>query len=436
MKVTCKAAWNRERTMACSMLSQPRHTIQAIRGNTRGAALLSALLVMVGLTVLGTAIITIPPLESKIVGNYLTATQAFYIAEAGMNRLLGKYRGDPSLYTGTSNATDMGLAAAKPGEANFGTDFAYWFPSLTYEASNPPQFVDFESHGTVLGTNTLSKVTVRIAYTQPSLFNWGIFGDQWVDISSATVDSYDACAAPYDPGNPGSNGDVGTNGTGCAGGCLAVGGGSTIDGDAAVGHGGDPALDIDNSGTITGSQTALSSPRDMTPEVDPGGGAPETLDINGPDKTFTAGTYRLPYIKINSTSKAYIDGDVTLYVDGNLDIAGSGEIVVQPGASLTIYISGNIDIGGNGAVNQTQLPQNLTVYGTSSSTTIKLHGNADFYGAIYAPTAGVDTIGSSNIYGSLVGKTIKATGNIHYDECLNDGLNGDDAFRIVLWRID
>ena len=277
----------------------------------------------------------------------------------------------------------MGLPAPKPNAANLGTSKAYWFPSLTYAAGNPPPYVDIESQGSVIGSNSLARVVVRVAYALGNPWLYGFFGDQGVDFGGTSlVDSYDSCAGPYDdPLNSGSNVTVGTNATGVDALTLSVN--SVLNGNAVVGLGGDPTTDITVNGAITGTTSAMSAPRDMTPETMPTGGTPETLTLTGSNvKTLgsplTAVTYRLPELKLGSQSKGYIDGDVTLYVDGNFSIKASAELVLLPGASLTLIVSGDIDVGGNGIVNTSTLPPNLLLYGTATTTEVKIHGTAAF----------------------------------------------------------
>jgi len=68
--------------------------------NKRGIALIFAFLVIIVLSVLGTAIISRSISESRIASRYAESTQAFWIAEAGANRALTQLRGDFST-TGT-----------------------------------------------------------------------------------------------------------------------------------------------------------------------------------------------------------------------------------------------------------------------------------------------------------------------------------------------
>ncbi len=418
-------------------------SLRAIYGNTRGAVLPMALMGIAMLAVLGISAIQTTTMQTDITANYKTAAQSLYAAEGGVYHVIRKYRNDPSLYTTTKTATEMGLPAAKPANANLGAQSAYWFPSLTYAAGNPPPYVDIESWGSVIGTTSLAKVVVRVAYALGNPWLYGFFGDEGVEMGgTALVDSYDSCAGPYDPLNPGSNVTIGTNATGVD--ALTLNGTSELNGNAVCGLGGDPTTDI-SGGTITGTTSEMSAPRDMTLVTMPTGGTPETLSLVGTNvKTLgtssTATTYRLPEISLGASSTGYIDGDVTLYVDGDFDISANAQLVILPGASLTITVSGDIDVGGQGIVNTSTLPPNLLIYGTATTTSVTLRGTAEFYGAVYAPMADITLIGTSDNYGSFVGKTVTTTGTsvFHYDECLGNltGGIGDGTFNIAFWRID
>ena len=76
-------------------------------------------------------------------------------------------------------------------------------------------------------------------------------------------------------------------------------------------------------------------------------------------------------------------------------------------------------MAGQGIVNATGLPTSLQIFSASTGT-IKLAGQADFYGAIYAPGAYIQYTGQAEIYGAIVGDVIHTSGQgvIHYDEAL------------------
>lgn len=408
--------------------------------NTNGAVLVSGLMIMAALTILGIAAMKTTTSEHTISGNHLAATRAKYAAEAGLKHAIARFQAQADQVTDQIKLEDLGVPIAKPEQANLSDRFGYWINSLTYEPSNPPTYVDIESFGAVMGSRARARAVVRLAYSPPPVIDYGVFGDTHVDMGGTSlVDSYNSCEAPYDPDNPGTNVDVGTNGTGD--GAIYVGPTADILGDVAVGTGGDPLMDINLKGTIDGDQTALAEPKVLYPMHDNGGGTAETADLSGGVKTLSGGdegaAYRLPYIKLASDASLLITGDVKLYVDGDVNISGTANITVAEGASLTLYISGDMDLGGGAVVNLTENPRQLTIYGTETMQQAKVHGNADFYGTLYAPSAEIVLTGTTDFYGAAMGKSLEVGSRLHFDECLKQpGRAGSDiTFRAVFWEI-
>jgi hypothetical protein len=120
------------------------------------------------------------------------------------------------------------------------------------------------------------------------------------------------------------------------------------------------------------------------------------------------------------------------------DISGnSAGITVNPKAHIKIYFNGNIDIKAANLVNTSpNTPSqpssgpycgNLQFYGRSDgqAQAITLDsggGQPQIYATFYAPSAIVNFNGAPDFYGTVVGKTFYANGNItwHYDRALND----------------
>lgn len=410
--------------------------------HSRGATLINALMFLTAMAALGPFLIKTTTVETSMSGNYLMATQAMYAAEAGRNRLVRKYRNDPALFTGMKRATDMALPVGKPKIANLSHQMAYWYTNLTYDSSYPPQYVEFESHGAILGSTSLARISSRMIYDPPSPFDFGLFADAGIVLNGqGDIDSYNACQAPYDPDNPGDNGDIGTNATGSGSivfhrtNPLAL-----VRGDAVVGVDGEPSNDIGGHGTITGTSRALSQPKQLTPKKAPTGGTFTHINITGKkEEALITGLYEVPYLKMSAFATLHIKGHVTVHVTGDMNIAGQSQIIIYKGASLSLYLAGRAHIAGNGIVNYNQLPSTLMLYGTEAAEDIKIAGSGDFYGGVHAPTADVTIAGNGDLYGAAIGKTLTITGHgaIHYDACLNKGNNrSGDPFRVVSWRLD
>jgi FlaG/FlaF family flagellin (archaellin) len=127
-------------------------------------------------------------------------------------------------------------------------------------------------------------------------------------------------------------------------------------------------------------------------------------------------------------TKKYID----IYVTGDVSTKGGGSqtdgsIVIVNGVYVTMYVGGNMDMAGNGLVNNNGNAASLSIYGLTPpdgvSQTFSLGGSATFFGTVYAPGADLVLNGGGNggqFVGSLAGKTASLKGNvqIRYDESL------------------
>jgi hypothetical protein len=229
-------------------------------------------------------------------------------------------------------------------------------------------------------------------------------------IGNANTDSYDSRLGAYNVGgNRHDHGDVSTDGT--TSGIISVGSNSTVDGSAEIGPGGNvgTGIEIGSHGQITGDQTnepaVWNMPLSQIPSGTINSGA---LTLSGNTvRTLGTGTYWFTSIRITG--------------NGQLQVSGA----------VKIYVTGSIDIGGNGIATAGNLPPNLFIYGTAANlssptvnvcTSVSIHGNGNFYGAVYAPSANIAVSGNGAAFGSLTGNTVQINGNggFHYDEALGN----------------
>ena len=111
---------------------------------------------------------------------------------------------------------------------------------------------------------------------------------------------------------------------------------------------------------------------------------------------------------------------------GTMPVAGSTGPVVSAGATTTDTGS-YVGQANNFHIYGTRSDADLTTYGAQS---IKISGNGSLSAVVYAPNANIEAKGGGNsgfVYGSLVGKSLKFTGNdcFYYDESL--AANDDGA---------
>jgi hypothetical protein len=251
----------------------------------------------------------------------------------------------------------------------------------------------------------------------------GLWGLEGITCDGSIVtDSYDSSQGVYGPGNVHPNGDV------CSCQDLEVNGAIQIHGDAMYGHG--YAFDPSgNAYSVWGSiddhlcgvppfvaDFAAASATNDNADIgltdrgrDPFNGSPWDLYVTGTDSlTLNGGTYYF--------NSVLIDGQATLSIAG----------------PTIMFVDGPADFTGGGIFNISEHPPDLVIY--AAGPNVNLKGGSAFYGAVIAPNADITMEGTSDVYGTLVGRTLDFNGDtvIHVDEALVFGLFGIDASAQVI----
>ena len=271
------------------------------------------------------------------------------------------------------------------------------------------------------GTWLPSPRTVRVATTNDAIFAKGLVAKGNIDLSGNGIasDSYDSLnnaastGGLYDASKRRDKGDIATN--------------SSIDdslnvwnaevyGKVSTGPGGNVAIQNGTVGSIAHHNSGVGgiepgyTTDDMNvyfPDVDhPGSGFSPAVGlpsvwVSGPyviDSVPTMYNYVVPggnyQLKsgLNLNNKTMvITAPTVLLIEGDISISGgSSGITIAPGASLQIYMTGaTTSIGGQGIINKAGRPSNFSYWGLPSNTLVKVQGNGDFIGTIYAPSAAV-----------------------------------------------
>ncbi|HUT95072.1 MAG TPA: TadG family pilus assembly protein [Thermoguttaceae bacterium] len=237
-------------------------------------------------------------------------------------------------------------------------------------------------------------------------------GIEWLDVrGDATTDSYDSQEGPYNPFRARDRGSI------CSDGPIDVLGNPIVRGDALAGE--DDAVNINGAAVITGhvgnrvtplnlppvdaSEAAQNNDNDQAPPVWQGQSWRDPILPNG-DFSLNAGevydlppgTYYLRNVTINGDSALNICGPTTIYVTGRLLRAGTSDVNNNSGLAANLQI-------------------------LSTGGTIDVTSNTPFYGVIYAPQSRVTLSGDADLFGAVVGQTLKVIGNsvAHYDESLD-----------------
>jgi hypothetical protein len=433
-------------------------------------ALVTTLLFLSVLGILSTALIFTVQNEMKTSVSYKSSQQAFHVANAGVQRAVQWY---VSSYNPVPAAAyDITTVPVKFGENNVmlagQTGSTTVFPDGTTAASfsaalsnkslqaddknsgsyavdasllkyrqvnfiNPATFTAYPSAierwrltslgfwGNAANPMGVSRITAVVENSGNALFDRALWGIDTMDLGGTVlVDSYDPALGPYNKTtNAGSEGSVGSNGS------ITASGAVQIKGDLAYGPTG--SYTSTPNVTVTGSVFHLQEPKVFPP-------IPE----------FTVGT--VSYNPKNGTTTL----DPGSY--GTVDIGAHGTLALNPGVyyfdaitegstgsltisgPTTIYVKSALNLSGQGVMNATGDPTKLTVF-YSGTSEMSMVGGTQAYIEIYAPNAPLNFVGTSDFFGSFIGRTvtIQGTPEVHFDEgCLNEHLV-PRPFRVISW---
>jgi hypothetical protein len=291
-------------------------------------------------------------------------------------------------------------------------------------AGNPSDGYTVESIGT--SGNAQRKVTCVLKPQGP--FEFAVFGDDGAELkNSALVDWYN-----YGVGDEILK--VGTNST--SSGAFIFRNSSTINGDVVVGAGGNPDVVIDDSGaTITGETRALREANVLPQITVPAwlASLPSSGTIQN-DATIT-NSGRYDSIDLKNNKILLIDGDIDLYVTGEIVLGNSAQMQINNDASLILYLGGNFEGKNSSTINNlTHEAKRLQIYCLDGCENMVFKNSSDFYGAIYAPNAEVIMDNSADLYGAVVARSFEQrnSGTFNYDVSLRQASVNDQAVRFVI----
>jgi hypothetical protein len=145
-------------------------------------------------------------------------------------------------------------------------------------------------------------------------------------------------------------------------------------------------------------------------------GLPTSLESVGASQmTLGAGRYYFGNVRAVGRARFVIDGAVAIFVDGDLETIGHGDIVLRPGATLDLYVSGAVRLVGYTPLGNPAAPASFRLYIGGGDRVSVAVGRNEFHGAIYAPTADVAFAGDTLVVGALFAKRLDATGRLRID---------------------
>ena len=363
-----------ERKLQLPNKQQDTRAIRLASDRQRGYALISAMVLLLMMTLLGSALVTLSVTSDRMSIMRRDSEAAFNLAEAGFNHAY-------SMLQANSNYT--GALGTPLGTGSFDLSVVPVFGQPTKRRVTATGTV--KSFG---GYNVVQSVSGVIDTAAPPIMG------SYAILAKGTISSGSTITTNSAP--TGAAGNIFSNTS------ISLTGGSTINGSAG-------AAGAITGGTVTGGNTSGASPVTFP-----------SLDVSG----LLAQAQALGTTNGNITVGA---GSVTVtgYVSGNLNTSGAGSILI----SGIVYVHGNVVLsgssyGGNGILvsdGKITLSEgdgftgaetnSLAIVGLSAaSDAMKLMGGPTVRGALYVPNGTTVVSGGSKIYGSVASNAVTMTG--------------------------
>jgi len=374
--------------------------------NEKGSAMIISLVVLLMLGLIGAAAIETSNTDMDIAENYQTDMKSFYIAEAGAELAFTVVRDSLNWRAGFNKYPFAG------GE----------FDVTVLGSDSIPALNDtILLNSTGRRNRAVTILEVKLAPRQP--FGWGAHGDDWLRMCGNTMtDSYNSDSGSYATTKLRAGGSVGSNGA------VTICGTADIYGDAMTSNPGD--LDIKGGALVTGD-TSSTAPEINYPPV------PQSAFDDAKLNNSAPAGFSGDYIYDPSDYSLHIKPHNTLVLDSGTyylsDIQVQGSIVIAPGAKVTIYVDGEIDLAAHADINAGGKPSSLLILGGDAD--FKFSAHSEICAAVYAPEMEFHMNGHANLYGSFIAKTVKDVGGseFHYDRSLSELSVPGDLVRVA-WR--
>jgi hypothetical protein len=411
------------------------------------------MLIMAVLLIAGTAFLTISATEVQIAVNERAAAQASLLAEAAIHQAIAK------LNAGQNPAGTTSLPAGNGFKLPAGSTYTVTVTPATGCTATSAQ--DLEARALVPVRGGQAQVVLRVTVDQVSYpYGWAAFttvpdtiltGDDvflatyrttkelWLGDSNQ-VDSFDSSLGPYNAvingvTNSGKGGNIGGNAD------VSINWNSGIQGRVKAGD------DIYYNGSLVYEGSLVTVDRSRISKTAEQGAEAEIFPTVTPTQPLTVVPPATP------------EGDLILN-SGTMSLSGThvfrdmifsnNTSLTTSGGPVTIFVTRNALFGNNvtlGANPATQLQIILksdgTDWGPSWQEPIRPRFSTGdsfrLYGSLYGRNTDIYLGADSQIYGSIIGRTIftKSGVKLHYDQALSDKAlchNGKFAIRRGTWR--
>lgn len=361
----------------------------------RGSALLISLVVI--LLISAAALMAVNKSSTDMIMSYnqVHEEQAFYVAEAGLKHAIAKLDEDNSWKAGFDNVA-------------FGQGHYRVAVVDSTAVAGISDTILIYSRGEVSTCVSILEAAAVPDYKYP--FSYAMFAKDGIVFDKETcTDSWDSDSGSYAQTQLDSLGNIGSNGT--------IYGAKLVDfgGDISVATEG--GITLGPGSTVNGDTTTTADSVDLDlipPEeyvwAENNSNAPSGL--SGSNYNYNGGTHTLT---MGAGASLELQGGV--YYFSSIQMGQESNITIAPGASVVVYMGGDIVFNQNSTINDGGLPSDLMIFSQGSLTFNQ--GNT-FSGTFYGPNAHIQYDQTSQVYGSLVGGTIKldAGACFHYDRAL------------------
>ena len=379
----------------------------------RGSALLIAMAVMLMLTLAAIMAVDTAQTDIELSFNALHHDQAFYTAEAGLQRAFVELNNNPGWNTGFVNVTfEQGVYSVAVVDSTVSPDLA--------------DTVMLRATGAIQQASANLEATVVPEYRYP--FRYAMFAEDSLTMDNNTcTDSYRSDSGSYAGTLRNAYADIGSNGPLSLTNTALVNGGAS----SAV----DDGITMENIAEVTGD-TATGVPRNELDIVstsdyqwaEANNSAPYGFRGNG--YTYRNGTGEL---ELSQNATLELSGGVYLFSD--IRMGNSSQIEIAPGEDVTIFLTGNLEVGQSSTVNASGSPANLTIF--SQGNSLILGQSTELRAAFYGPSTEVVIDNNTDIYGSVVAGSVNMRNHscFHYDRALAKKAYGTTGrMLMVAWK--
>jgi Tfp pilus assembly protein PilX len=351
----------------------------------RGVILIAYYLVVIVLSILGSAFLIRSVGEKLIAERERDFIQAFWLAEAGIDRTAEElhsefnsyFSGSASDFTWFNNLADN--YSGPPQNVNLGEGtYSVQIEDVDVDTSQGQADVTLAATGTVNNMSRVLKSVIRYELTPSSIFNY-------VMVTESNLELEDIGTRVT--GDIHSNSDIEIEDVEVIGTGTAVG-----------------TITIEGTGSFTESYE--------------GADALTIPDLNMTDYQSRAGyTYSNDWTITGTFNISDYSSNGIIYIDGKFKaesatIVGPGTIVVTE----EIRLEDNTTVGALGAM------VGLFSNSSDSEHAVQLEADSDCYTIIFAPNGGVEVETDSSLYGSIVANSarVETGGALEYTDASSD----------------